>query len=104
MSVINMEKQFHITVNEIIISALFHMAANMVLIFKYHCDVSLCGGYTNTVAVNYAQIACLNSLQTTYNAFHHSDVWELCIDLDFSTNQSKSYLFIHSWFMFGKKK
>ena len=61
--------------------------------------MSVYGGCNDTIASNYARVACAHSLQIISNALHSSKVWTFSIALDLSTHQSHSYLDIRARFM-----
>lgn len=102
MEVIKISNIFHPLVNTIGIGDLLLMSAKMVQVFKYNYFMSVCGGCTNTITVNYYRISFDNSLKIIYDALHNYDLWEFNIDLDSSTHQSHSYLDICARFMFRK--
>ena len=71
----------------------------MAQMFKEHCGMSVYGRCNDTIASDYAQVACAPSLQIISDALHRSKVWTFSIALDSSTHQSHSYLDVRARFM-----
>ena len=61
--------------------------------------MSVYGGYNDTIASNYSQVACAHSLQIISDALHSLKVCTLSIALDSSTHQSHSYIDVRARFM-----
>lgn len=91
IAVINTAKRFHLLVDSIIIGASFRMGARMLQMFKENCGMFVYGGCGDTVASNYARVACAHSLQIISDCLYSSKVWTFSIAVDSSTHQSRSY-------------
>ena len=99
VAIIKTAKRFHLLVDTISIGASFRMGWRMVQMFKEHCGISVYGGCNDTIASDYARVACAHFLQIISDALHSSKVWTFTVSLDSSTHQSHSYLDVRAHFM-----